>query len=180
MEILRMITHTDGGEDYLKNLFNYLCDDRMVIGKAYGVNSKDSSIIADEFLIVAKFFGNANKNLVIHYVVSFSRETAPDEWTAFRIVNEVLQPLIEDHIAFVVVHKETRGDSDCHVHIALSNTNYKDGTMIQPNNKLNFFLAERVADITGKKCAIEPEYNTNADKENKKKFYRVFSPQHEL
>lgn len=191
MEIIVVTTHSDGGKDYLDNLFSYLGDDRMVLGKPYGVPSKDPTAIADLFWLVAKFFGNADKNLVIHYIISFSRDTAPDEWTAFRIVNEVLQPLIEEHMAFLVVHRETRGNSDYHVHIAVSTTNFKDGSLLRPNNKLNFLMAQRVADITGQKCAFDPDYNFNEDEnkdeekiqsqaKEKKRFYREFSPQHEF
>lgn len=191
MEILVVTTHSEGGKDYLDNLFKYLGDDRMILGKPYGVCSKDPAAIADMFWLVAKFFGNADKNLVIHYIISFSRDTAPDEWTAFRIVNEVLQPLIEEHMAFLVVHRETRGDSDYHVHIAVSTTNFKDGTLLRPDNKLNFLIAQRIADITDEKCAFDPDYNYSEDEDQnkeeiqsqnnaKKRFYRVFPPQSEF
>ena len=191
MEILVVTTHSEGGKDYLDNLFKYLGDDRMILGKPYGVCSKDPAAIADMFWLVAKFFGNAGKNLVIHYIISFSRDTAPDEWTAFRIVNEVLQPLIEEHMAFLVVHRETRGDSDYHVHIAVSTTNFKDGTLLRPDNKLNFLIAQRIADITDEKCAFDPDYNYSEDEDQnkeeiqsqnnaKKRFYRKFPPQSEF
>lgn len=187
MEILVVTTHSEGGKDYLDNLFKYLGDDRMILGKPYGVCSKDPADIADMFWLVAKFFGNADKNLVIHYIISFSRDTAPDEWTAFRIVNEVLQPLIEEHMAFLVVHRETRGNSDYHVHIAVSTTNFKDGSLLRPDNKLNFLIAQRIADVTGEKCAFDPDYNYNEDEEEiqsqnnaKKRFYRKFPPQSEF
>ena len=37
MEILVVTTHSEGGKDYLDNLFKYLGDDRMILGKPYGV-----------------------------------------------------------------------------------------------------------------------------------------------
>lgn len=52
-------------------------------------------------------------------------------------------------------------------------------------------MAQRVANITGQKCAFDPDYNFNEDEnkteekiqsqaKEKKRFYREFSPQHEF
>ena len=172
MEFLSVTTHADGGEKYLHNLFRYLCDDRMILGMPYGVNAKAPKVIEAQFKLVASCFGNRNKNLVIHYMLSLSKEIAPNEWEAMYLLNEVFEPLTADHLVLIVVHKKEHLGSLYHGHVVVSTTNFIDGSFLSHNNKLNFMIAQRVADITGEECRLAVDFKSKKGQV----FFKEFKP----
>lgn len=154
MEILKVITHSHGGSNYINNGINYLFDERCVMSHGYGINPYDANIAAMQFKQNAKFWNNQNKNPFLHCMISFSQETAPTANDAMRLTDKIIESLTEDHFALSGVHNEKRAGSLHHTHNFISTTNFNDGSMIYADNATNYALAQRTADITGQPVTL--------------------------
>ena len=184
-DIFKVITHADGGEDYVKNATKYPSNETCVGLKGYGVDCYDPATAKMQFDSVAKYYGNDGKNQFIHLMMSFLKETAPDAETSMEIIDQVLEPLKEEHPILIGNHKKPRDKSDYHGHGFVGTTNLETGKMLHPTNKLNYAMAQRMADIIQKPVALviekknkEHEQNTSKDGEKNKNddFTRIFYP----
>lgn len=185
IDILKVITHPDGGDEYSKNATKYPANEYCVGLKGYGVDANDPETAKMQFDSIAKEFGNEGKNEFIHFMMSFLKETAPDAETAMEITDQVLDLLKDTQQILIGDHKKPRDKSDYHTHSFIGTTNLETGKMLHPTNKLNYAMAQRLANIIQKpvELVIEkknkaPEQNTYQDGEqNKNKdFTRVFYP----
>lgn len=197
IDVIKVITHADGGEEYSKNATEYTSNEDGVAVKGYGVDENDPENAQKQFDSAAKYHGNEGKNEFIHYMMSYLKETAPDAETAMEITDQVLDPLKENHLILIGGHKKDHGKSDYHTHGFVGTSNLETGQMLYPTNKLNYAMAQRMADIIQKpvELVIEKknktlEQNTtqiqentsqgseDSNKEKKKNddFTRVFYP----
>lgn len=96
-----------------------------------------------------------------------------------------MEPLKEEHPILIENHKKPRDKSDYHGHGFVGTTNLETGKMLHPTNKLNYAMAQRMADIIQKPVALviekknkEHEQNTSKDGEKNKNddFTRIFYP----
>lgn len=184
-DILKVIWHADGGEDYVKNATKYPSNETCVGLKGYGVDCYDPATAKMQFDSVAKYYGNDGKNQFIQFMMSFLKETAPDAETSMEIIDQVLDPLKEEHPILIGNHKKHREKSEYHGHGFVGTTNLETGKMLHPTNKLNYAMAQRMADIIQKPVALviekknkEHEQNTSKDGEKNKNddFTRIFYP----
>lgn len=184
-DIFKVITHADGGEDYVKNATKYPSNETCVGLKGYGVDCYDPATAKMQFDSVAEYYGNDGKNQFIHLMMSFLKETAPDAETSMEIIDQVLEPLKEEHPILIGNHKKHREKSEYHGHGFVGTTNLETGKMLHPTNKLNYAMAQRMADIIQKPVALviekknkEHEQNTSKDGEKNKNddFTRIFYP----
>ncbi len=184
-DIFKVITHADGGEDYVKNATKYPSNETCVGLKGYGVDCYDPATAKMQFDSVAEYYGNDGKNQFIQFMMSFLKETAPDAETSMEIIDQVLDPLKEEHPILIGNHKKPRDKSDYHGHGFVGTTNLETGKMLHPTNKLNYAMAQRMADIIQKPVALviekknkEHEQNTSKDGEKNKNddFTRIFYP----
>ncbi len=149
MEIFKVIIHTHGGYPYIDSGANYPIDGRQALSKGFGINPYDPIIAAMQFKKAAEFFNNQNKTPLCHYMTSYTAETAPTPEKAMELTEKIFAPLVANHLALIGIHNKERGDSHCHSHTFMSPTNYQDGSMLYANNKQNYELAQRTANITG-------------------------------
>ena len=149
MELLKIITHAFGGDGYVDNATDYLFDGRCNIRHGYGINPNSHVSAGMQFKQTAKFWNNQDKNPFIHCMLSFSPETAPDPEIAMKLTAEIIEPLTDEHLALSGAHDEKRTGSIYHTHTFISTTNINNGTMMYPDNKTNYALAQRAADVTG-------------------------------
>lgn len=191
-DILKVIWHADGGEDYAKNATKYPSNETCVGLKAYGVDCYDPATAKEQFEAYAKYHGNDGKNQFIQFMMSFLKETAPDAETSMEIIDQVLDPLKEEHPILIGNHKKHREKSEYHGHGFVGTTNLETGKMLHPTNKLNYAMAQRMADIIQKPVELviekknktpESEYSqvqtgtSGKGYNNKNKdFKRVFYP----
>lgn len=175
MEVFKIITHATGGADYVDNATGYVLDGREALAQGYGINPNDPKSAGMQFRQTAKFWGNQDKNPLIHCMISFSPETAPTAEDAMRLTGEILEPLTEEHMALSVAHDKEREGSSCHSHTLISTTNYNDGTMLYADNKSNYALAQRAADITNQPVTLVVMNDRNVEWE----CTRVFVPQND-
>lgn len=185
IDIIKVITHTDGGEEYSKSVTNYPSNKDSVAVKGYGVDASDPQNAQMQFDTTAKYFGNEGKNEYIHYMMSFLKETAPDAETAMKITDQVLDPLKDEHMILIGAHKKDHQKSDYHTHNFVGTTNLETGKMLHPNNKLNYAMAQSMADTIQKPVELVIEKKNKApesvgDGDNstkeKKDFTRIFYP----
>lgn len=189
MEILRVITHADGGEKYALNAVHYPSNEDSVDVKGYGVCADNPETTLMQFNAATRYYGNEGKNQFIHLMISFSPTTAPDAETAMAITDKVLEPFKENHLILSGVHHKHRDGSDFHTHSFICTTNLKNGKLLHPTNTINYPLAQSVADITQQNCQliierkkIAEQMNGLATKENSpqnteyKDFTKVFRP----
>lgn len=172
MEIFEVILHTTADDEGLRNIVNYPIKGDEVMVKGYGVTPYDTDSALMQFKKTAEYWGNEDKTPVYHYVLSFTKETAPTVERAMEITEEVFSGTKRNHLTLFCAHQKERGPSIIHTHTVQSPTNYNDGSMMYADNSTLFPLAQRAADITQHKCrlVVKPE-----DKE-KKEFHRVFYP----
>jgi hypothetical protein len=146
-----------------------------------------------QFDTMAKYHGNEGKNQYIQYMMSFLKETAPYSETAMEITDKTMDKLKENHLILIGVHEKHRGKSDFHTHNFVGTTNIETGKMLHPTNKLNFDMAQRMANIIQKpvELVIEKKNKTRksgstqfqvgtsgkGDNNKSKDFKRVFYPQ---
>ncbi|HRU99770.1 MAG TPA: relaxase/mobilization nuclease domain-containing protein [Ruminococcus sp.] len=192
IDIIKVITHADGGEDYAKNVTKYPSNEYCVGLRGYGVDCYDPAIAKEQFEAYAKYHGNEGKNQFIHFMMSFLTETAPDAETSMEIIDQVLEPLKEEHPILIGNHKKQTLSSDYHGHAFVGTTNLETGKMLHPTNKLNYAMAQKMADIIQKPVELviekknktpESEYSqvqtgtSGKGYNNKNKdFKRVFYP----
>ena len=68
MEILKVIRHTDGGENFLKNAINYDFkekteeDEKLIETVGYGVNGTNPEYAYNQMYAVKKYFGKTEDN----------------------------------------------------------------------------------------------------------------------
>ncbi len=158
MEVCKVITRSDGGTAYIRNAMNYCLDDRRVLTKGYGVNQNSPEVAAMQFEKNAEFWNNGDKNPFLQFMISFTEDTAPTADEAMRLNEEIIRPFTEEHLVMSVVHNEKRDSSLFHVHNYVSTTNYNDGSMLYSDNRTNYGIAQRVADVTGKETALSVTY----------------------
>lgn len=184
IDILKVITHADGGEEYARNATKYPANEYCVGLKGYGVDCNDPDTAKIQFESVAKYHGNDCKNQFIHFMMSFLTDTAPDADTAMKITDLALAQLKDKHLILIGNHKKHRGASDFHTHGFVGTTNLETGKMLHANNKLNYAIAQRMADVIQKPVELvlekkKPGQNTPHDTDDVKKnddFTRVFYP----
>ena len=126
------------------------------------------------------------------YMMSFLKETAPDSETAMEITDKTMDKLKENHLILIGVHEKHREKSDFHTNNFVGTTNIETGKMLHPTNKLNFDMAQRMANIIQKpvELVIEKKNKTpksessqvqtgssdKGDNNKSKDFKRVFYP----
>ena len=190
-DILKVITHADGGEEYSKNVSKYPSNEDSVAVRGYGVDANNPATAMMQFDTMAKYHGNEGKNQYIQYMMSFLKETAPDSETAMEITDKTMDKLKENYLILIGVHEKHREKSDFHTHNFVGTTNIETGKMLHPTNKLNFDMAQRMANtiqkpvelVIEKKKTPEPDSSQvqtgtsgNGYKNKNKDFKRVFYP----
>lgn len=173
IDVIKVITHAEGGEEYLKNATNYTSNKDSVAVKGYGVDADNPETAKMQIETTQKYYGNEDKNPFIQYMISFTRETADTPEKAMAITDTVLEPFKNKHQILIGDHKKSNEKSDYHTHSYIITTNLETGKMIYSNNKTNFPIAQRLADTIGKpvEFVIEKKGSVNRDDDYKKYFY---------
>ncbi|SEH86382.1 Relaxase/Mobilisation nuclease domain-containing protein [Ruminococcus flavefaciens] len=186
-DILKVIWHADGGDEYSTNATKYPSNEDCVGLRGYGVDADDPATAKMQFDSLSKYHGNEGKNEFIQFMISPLKETAPDAETAMEIADQVLDPLKDEYLILIGAHKKEHQKSDYHTHGYVGTTNLETGKMLHPTNKLNYAMAQRMADtiqkpvelvIERKNKSPEPDSSQNGgnNTEKKKDFTRIFYP----
>ena len=169
-DLLKVITHADGGDRYRKAAMNYCFDDRCVMRKGYGVDSYDPQIAAMQFRKTDEYWNNEEKNPFIQYMHSYLKETAPTVEDAMRYTNEIMGPVVKGHLALTVAHEEDHKGSLYHTHTFEGTTNYNDGSRIYSDDTTNFDMAQRTAEAIHKPVKLIIDYGNGKEWEYPKIF----------
>lgn len=185
IDIIKVITHADGGDAYSKSVSHYPSSEDSVAVKGYGVDDTDPETAKMQFDTVTNYYGNNGKNQYIHVVMSFLTETAPDAKTAMEISDQVMNPLKKHQQILSGAHQKHTAKSDYHMHDIINTTDLETGKVLHPNNKFNYAMAQRMADTIQKPVLLvidkkgSQQDNTSASKSiagNKNAFKRTFYP----
>ena len=158
MQVIKIITHANGGDDYRLNAMRYCLDERCILKKGYGVDIRNPETAAMHFRNVDAFWNKYNKNPFIQYMISFDKETVSTPEEAMRLTQEIMEPTAKDHLTLCVAHKSERADSLYHTHSYAGATNIHNGSMIYSDNKTNCAMAQRAADVIGKPVRLVVDY----------------------
>lgn len=150
MELLKVITHAQGGFGYIKSGAHYGSNENCVMCRGYGINPYNASFAEIQFKQTALFWNNQNKNPFLHCMISFSTESAHTADEAMRFTDEIIAPLTEEHFALSGAHDDKRTGGSYHTHSFISTTNFNDGSMLYADNSTTYALAQRAADVIGK------------------------------
>lgn len=170
MEIVKVITRAGGGQSYVKNALEYCLDDRRLMTKGYGIDKDDPAVAAMQFRKTAEFWNNHSKNPLIQYMISFSCDTAPTAEKAMHLTEEILSSVVGEHQAVTVAHKDENDVPSFHTHTVAGATNYNDGAMMYSDNRTNYAIAQRAADVTGEPVTLVVSYEQGSDWECPKHF----------
>ena len=173
LNLLKIITHSKGGNRYRNNAMNYCLDDRCIAKKGYGINTSDPQTAAMQFKKNDSFWGNRNSNPFIQYMHSYLKETASTAEEALRLTNEIMEPVLEENLAITVVHEEDQGRSLYHTHTYVDATRFTNGKMIYSDNTTNYGMAQRTANALGTAVQLIVEYDTGKEW----KCPKIFTPQ---
>lgn len=135
MEVLKVITRSRGGFNYINKATNYVLDERCAASKGYGLDPKNASSAKAGFKGNSSFWRNEDKNPLLHNMYSFTKETAPTLEDAIRLVDEISKPYTKDHLALSVGHE---ADRDC----ALNHVHQLNGIIIFKRD-LKLFISDR-------------------------------------
>ena len=161
LDELVVITHPNGGKKYRVGAMKYCIDERCVGRKGYGIDPTDPKTAAMQFQKNAEFWGNENKNPFVQYMHTYLKETAPTAEEAMRLTNEIIGPVVKEHLAITVAHEEDHDKSLYYTHTYRDATNFNDGSMIYSDNTTNYDMAQRTADVIGKPVQLIVKYDYN-------------------
>ncbi len=160
MEILKVIRHTDGGENYLKNAINYDFkekteeDEKLIETVGYGVNGTNPEYAYNQMYAVKKYFGKTEDNPLMHFVVSFDNKVDNAE-TASEYTKNIADYFKNDYQMVTAIHQENQGNSKYHAHIVMNSVNYNNGKLYHSGiGELKQF-AMHIHDVTDNYCKIE-------------------------
>ena len=147
-----------------------LLDKVFILKKGYGVDIIDPEVAAMHFHNVDAFWNNEHKNPFIQYMISFYKDTASTPEEAMRLTREIMEPITKEHLALCVVHRDERSDAMYHSHTYVGATNFHNGSMMYSDNKTNYAMAQRTADVTGRSAKLVVDYGKDKQWECKKVF----------
>jgi len=179
MEILKVFTYAGCSDDYWNHITSYPSNEDSVEVKGYGVDDSNPQNAERQFKATAKYYDNERKNPLNQYMISLTRETAPDAETAMAINEKFIEPFKDEHLILAGLHKKNRENSDYHIHDYVGTTNIRNGKMLHANNETNFAMAQRLADITQQDVLliIEKRKENSLDIDHDKKPYeKIFKP----
>lgn len=163
--------HSDGGKEYVHSASNYTTNEDSVLAKGFGVTTDNPQTTEMQFNQTAKFWDNENKNPFIHLTMAFTPSEAPDANTALAIAEKAIESVKDDHLVSIGIHEKEMENSNYHAHVFIQTTNFKDGSMIYPNNSTIFPIAQSIADQTGEKCTLIKKKENNMTKDFRQTFY---------
>lgn len=180
MNILKIFTYAGCSQDYWDHIMTYPSNEDSVAVKGYGVDDSNPKNAEKQFKDAAKYYGNERKNHLNQYMISLTRETAPDAETAMAINDEFLKPLKDNHLILAGLHKKHRENSEYHIHDYVSTTNMRNGKMLNAKNENNFPMAQHLANITQQEVLLVIEKrkpNSLEIDHSRKPYEKVFKPQ---
>ena len=154
METFKVIKHTNGSDRCLRNVVNYPIGKDQVLKEGFGVDPENTNSALKGFNGVTCFYDNEQKTRVFHYMASFTYKTAPNAEKAMELTKEIFADITDDHLAAIGVHHKEREGGCYHSHTAVCPTNINDGTMLYGDNKTNYALAQRMANVTGEPVTL--------------------------
>lgn len=180
MNILKIFTYAGCSQDYWDHIMSYPSNEDSVAVKGYGVDDSNPENAERQFKATAEYYGNERKNHLNQYMISFTRETAPDAETAMAINDEFLKPLKDNHLILAGLHKKHRENSEYHIHDYVSTTNMRNGKMLNAKNENNFPMAQLLANTTQQEVLLVIEKrkpNSLEIDHSRKPYEKVFKPQ---
>lgn len=149
METLKVIKHIGCDDRCLANLVNYPIVKDQILKAGFGIDINNSENALLQFKKTAAFFNNEEKTPAYHYIVSFTHETAPTPEKAMELTKKIFKPITENYLTAIGVHEKEREGGKYHTHNLVCTTNFRNGSMLYCDNRTNYRIAQRVADVTG-------------------------------
>ena len=177
MEQIKIIKHTDGDDRCLENIVNYPIGKDQVLKAGFGIDYNNTKNAVIQFKKTAEYFNNENKTKAFHYMVSYTTETAPTAEKAMELTKEIFKPITDNHLAAIGIHEKDRDGGKYHSHVAVSPTDFRNGSMLYADNSTNYALAQRVADVTGEAVQLTVRYDVpDCNKPKEWECKKIFIP----
>lgn len=108
MVILKIVRHSNGGQQYMENMLSYILDDRALFTgfngiSSYGTNQEIIHNAMEEMLFVKKYFGKMSGNPLIQFVFSYDSNVS-DAFMASSITEKIARFLADSYQYIWVVH----------------------------------------------------------------------------
>ena len=128
MVIVKVIRHSDGGEEYLRNMVHYITDGRAIVRGGYGVDISNPDQAYAQMMAVKQYYHQTSMNPLIHIVVSLDGFCDNEQFAAYAA------PLIagyfrEQYQLLWCVHHKDEENSHYHIHILLHSVNVMNGKL---------------------------------------------------
>ena len=148
MVIVKVIRHSDGGLNYLWSMNRYIRDGREIASGGYGVELYDYRVACHQMEMVRQCYNQMSTNPLIHFVVSFDRETDNVEY-AKAAAPQIAAYFNGNYQYLWCVHPADEDSSHYHVHILLHSVNMLNGRLFHSGPyEINGFCYH-VKQITG-------------------------------
>lgn len=152
MVYVKLIRHTYGGLEYLKNAIFYLGDkeERKGVG-GYGANPYNLHRAYEQMRYIRIYYNKLSGNPLIHLIVSYD-ECVQDAETACEYTRKIAKYLGDSYQLLWAVHKLNHGVSQYHAHIVTNSVGYKNGLMFHSGRKEMKMFCNYVSNITRSEC----------------------------
>ena len=160
MDILTQKRITDNGEGrgYFRNCIAYGYKEKQEPGEAlietkgYGVSDTNKEHTYEQMYAVKEYFGKTGDNPVMHFVVSYDKNTVSDADTACAYTEKIAGYFKDQYQMLTTVHQEDQGNSLYHAHIIMNTVDYNNGRLYHSGIQELQSLAMHVYSITGNFC----------------------------
>lgn len=126
--LIKVIRHSDGGMQYLRNMCNYICDGREIAGGGYGLNPYDPGAAYLQMAAARSFYDQEDSNPLVHFVISFDGKTDSAEFAA-KAAPQIAAYFRDWYQVLWCIHPADQGSSHYHMHLLLHSVNLLNGKL---------------------------------------------------
>jgi len=160
MDILtqKRITDNGDGKGYFRHCIDYAYkektedDEALIQKKGYGVSANNPDNTYNQMYAVKEYYGKTGDNPVMHFVVSYDKESVKDAEKACSYTGQIADFFKDNYQLITSVHKENQGNSLYHAHIIMNTVDYNNGKLYHSGISELHALAMHIHDVTGNYC----------------------------
>lgn len=153
MGIILVSKGESGDDEHLKNLIEYIADDRKLLIGGNGVNYNDAKTAFDQMDYVRTYYDKKHECPLAQVIVAYD-ESITDAETACDYTKQAVSFFSDEYQRIECVHEADRDCGNYHAHILLNPVNLKTGKQLDTNKEYVNQFSEYVSEITGTKNKV--------------------------
>ena len=147
-----------GDEEHLKNLDEYMSDDRKLMIGGNGVNYTDDKAVAKQMMSVKKHFGKTKNRSHVQVILPYNEQGITAEKTC-EYTKIAAAYFDDDYQTLYCAHQPDNHCKYYHSHIMINPVNIHNGKMMETDPASLKPFCEHVEKITGAKNRLKFKKN---------------------